>query len=546
MERKTATLFNLTAKAPLFPVISTTFSIKRKLLTLVFSVALLQLLLRLGCLGEYGFHQDELLYLALSDHLAWGYREVPPFIALIGTVSKSFFGDSVAAARIIPSLCAASIVVFTGLITIKLGGKFFAVAIACSIVAFSPAFLAAGALFIPQVFDELFWILSAYLLLSFFQTKNAKLLLYFGIICGLGLLTKYTFLLYSCGLLIGIAMQPSQRILFGYKHFWWGLGIGLFLFLPHLWWQYLHHFPAFYHYNELQQTQLVYLERSDFLIQQLMVNGTGAVIWLIGLYIVFTAKFKNYRFFGIAFLLVMVVLLVLNGKPYYAFGSFPPLFAIGAIFLERRLKKTRTIKKIFLFALFIIPNLLLSVIVLPYLPIEKTAKVFEWTYNNLGIHYPLKWEDQKIHNMNQNYADMIGWEELAQKTAKLYQSLPSISQKQTIILAEKYGEAGAIDQYRKDYALPPVISLCSSYALWAPEQLPAKHIIYISINPPPKFTDAQTVDQITNPYSRVVGMRIYLLKNIESTKAWYNTQWKVQRKNKNQLTNITHQSKDFL
>jgi hypothetical protein len=28
--------------------------------------------------GDFDFHRDELLYLTMGDHLAWGYLEVPP------------------------------------------------------------------------------------------------------------------------------------------------------------------------------------------------------------------------------------------------------------------------------------------------------------------------------------------------------------------------------------------------------------------------------------------------------------------------------------
>ena len=122
--------FSLTAS--LFSANPLESNMKYQLMAISFFIACLQLFLRLGCLGEYGFHQDELLYLALSDHLAWGYREVPPFIAVIGRISKVLFGESVAAARIIPSLCAFLIVYLTGLLTIRLGGRFFAVAIACN------------------------------------------------------------------------------------------------------------------------------------------------------------------------------------------------------------------------------------------------------------------------------------------------------------------------------------------------------------------------------------------------------------------------------
>jgi hypothetical protein len=535
----TLQIFKLDPTASLFLANPLASKIKYQLMVLSFLIACLQLLLRLGCLGEYGFHQDELLYLALSDHLAWGYREVPPFIALIGKISKVLFGESIAAARIIPSLCAFSIVYLTGLLTIKLGGRFFAVAIACCAVAFSPAFLAAGALFIPQVFDELCWLTTAYLLTIYFQTRNVKILYYLGIVAGIGLLIKYTYLLYIVGLYVGIGFEPTQRSLFTKKSFYLGLLITIFILIPHIWWQFENHFPALRHYSELQKTQLTYLSRSEFFIQQLLVNATGLFVWLTAILMLTKKKYNTYRFLGIAALLVMTVMVMLNGKSYYTFGCFPALFAVGSIGLERYFHKfSLTVKGAFL-ALITIPGLLSAIIVLPYLPIEKASQVFTWTYKNLGIDYPLKWEDQKIHHVNQNYADMIGWEELAQKTSKIFMSLPQETKFNTVVIAEKYGEAGAIDHYQKDYALPPIISLCSSYALWAPEKLTAAHVIYISSSPPPSFTNAQNVGIIANPFSRVAGLKIYLIKNVNtSTREWYHMLWKVERRTINPIVTL--------
>lgn len=521
--------FSLTAS--LFSTNPLESNMKYQLMAISFFIACLQLLLRLGCLGEYGFHQDELLYLALSDHLAWGYREVPPFISVIGRVSKVLFGESVAAARIIPSLCAFLIVYLTGLLTIRLGGRFFAVAIACCAVAFSPAFLAAGALFIPQVFDEFCWLTTAYLFVVYFQTRNVRILYCLGILAGIGVLIKYTYLLYVLGLFVGIGFDTTQRNLFTRKPFYIALFISIATLTPHIWWQFQNHFPALHHYSELQKTQLTYLSRSEFFIQQLMVNATGLLVWLTAIFMLTKKRYAPYRFLGIAALLVMAVMVILNGKSYYTFGCFPALFALGAIGIEHYFQKFSSTAKAALLALITVPGLLSAIIVLPYLPIEKASQVFNWTYRNLGIDYPLKWEDQKIHHVNQNYADMIGWEELAQKTSKIFKSLPAETRSNTVVIAEKYGEAGAIDHYQKDYGLPPIISLCSSYALWAPEQLTADHVIYISNSPPPNFTNARNVAVIANPFSRVVGLKIYLIKNVSpNTREWYHLLWKAERK----------------
>src|ERR1700685_622696 len=75
--------------------------------------------LNLLAISHFGFHRDEFLHLVLADHLDWGYKEVPPFIALLAKVTIMFFGNSVFAARIFPTICAGFIVWFTGQITVE-------------------------------------------------------------------------------------------------------------------------------------------------------------------------------------------------------------------------------------------------------------------------------------------------------------------------------------------------------------------------------------------------------------------------------------------
>ncbi|MGY3053148.1 hypothetical protein ACVWYG_001345 [Pedobacter sp. UYEF25] len=494
---------------------------KEALILLTTCIALTQTLLHLVTVNAYGFHEDELLYMVLGDHLAWGYKETGPLIAVIGNVSEWLFGNSLIAMRILPAICAGAIVHLTGIITIRLGGKYFAVIIACTAIAFSPAFLASGALFIPQVFDELFWLLTTYFLVCWIQKRNDTYLYELGVVVGFGILLKYTLLLYVAGILIGIAFTPRLRILFQKKAFYLSIVIAFIILLPHLIWQIENGFPALVHYHELKETQLNYLYRLDFLVQQLSVNGSALFIWLMGLfYLFYSKKLKAYRFFAISFLIVMAVLALLKGKPYYGFGAYPPLFVAGAIYFEKLLNVAITVKKQMLLLGLVLPNLLLSIIVLPMLPIETAAQVFGWANTHFGISFPVKWEDQKIHAINQNYADMIGWDELAQKTSALYMSLSPAERKTTIVYTENYGIASALDYYKDRFPMPKIVSLNGSFAVWAPSTINGKSIIFCGRD---RLTSAHLnrnkLDtlSIANRFSTLYGTPIYMLKKSSLT-----------------------------
>src|SRR4051812_3117406 len=91
----------------------------------------IKVFLNLLAMSHFGFHRDELLHLALGDHLDWGYKEVPPLIAFFAWITIHMFGTSVSAARILTTVCAGLIIWFTGQITVELSGKKFAITLAC-------------------------------------------------------------------------------------------------------------------------------------------------------------------------------------------------------------------------------------------------------------------------------------------------------------------------------------------------------------------------------------------------------------------------------
>src|ERR1700753_53246 len=143
--------------------------------------------LNLLAISHFGFQRDELLHLALGDHLGWGFKEVPPFIALLAKISTTVFGGSVFASRIFSTLFSGLIIWFTGKIAVELGGGRFAIALACLALICSPAFAASGYLFQPVVFDQLWWVLTAYLVVKYINTASPKYLYWLGVVIGVGL-----------------------------------------------------------------------------------------------------------------------------------------------------------------------------------------------------------------------------------------------------------------------------------------------------------------------------------------------------------------------
>ena len=83
--------------------------------------------------------------------------------------------------------------------------------------------------------------------------------------------------------------------------------------------------------------------------------------------------------------------------------------------------------------------------------------------------------------MNKEFAEMVGWEDLADQTAAVYQALPADEQATAVIFTANYGEAGALELYGRERGLPRVYSGHNSYADWGRPPDNALPVIIIGI-----------------------------------------------------------------
>jgi len=492
---------------------------KTRYLGFVFIFVLIKISLNLVAISKFGFQRDELLHLALADHMDWGYIEVPPIIALLAKVSSTLFGNSLFAARLFPTLCSGLIVWLGGLTAIELGGKKFAIALTCLALIFSPAFAASGYLFEPVVFDQLWWLLSVWLLIKYCNTKSVKYLYFLGIVIGLGLLTKYTMGFFTIALIPGLLIS-NQRKLFLNGHVIVVAGLAFIIFLPNLIWQIQHSFPVFNQMATLKKEQLDQLKPSGFILQQLVDNGMGIFIWLPGfLCLLISPVLRKYQFIGFTFILIFALFTLMNGKHYYLFGAYPMLFAAGGVVFERWLNNRTVAYKIAVAALCTIPNFFIFPIALPILSLNQTIGFVKAGQKKFPfLNFVVLWDDHQVHPITQNYGDMLGWDELTTKVAMAWQSLSPEQRRNTQIYADNYGEASALNHYGKQYHLPTVISLDSSFELWAPANLDGQYIIYVDEQKggnveklQPQLESSLKVGTIENPLAIENGTAIFLL-----------------------------------
>lgn len=473
----------------------------------------------------FELQRDEYLHLDLGRHLAWGYTSVPPFTGLISYLIL-LLGNSIFWVKFFPALFGALTTMAVWILVKHLKGGMFALILSVTAVTLS-VIMRINILYQPNSFDILSWTLIYLCLILYLDTSHKKWILLTGCIFAVGFLNKYNIVFLLMGLLPALLLT-SSRVIFTRKEIYIAAAISIILILPNLLWQQQNGFPVVHHMRELAETQLVNVQRLDFVKEQLLFF-VGSVFLLfaaiISLYVY--PPFKKYRFIVYTYFITIALFIFLKAKPYYAIGLYPVLLAFGSVYLEKLLN---TGWKLFLRPVAIlIPILIFVPFVKRAFPIYTPEKLEQMAISSGHMH---TWEDGKIHALDQDFADMLGWKELAQKVDLAY---ATISDKEhTLVLCDNYGEAGAVNFFTKTPGLKAT-SFNADYINWMELDNSIKTIISVKVVTDPKdllvnekrlFRSIKFSGKVENKYAREFGTRIFILS---SPKFPVNTALKIYR-----------------
>jgi hypothetical protein len=418
--------------------------------------------------GRYGYFVDELYYLACSHHLAWGYVDQPPLIAVITWLERVTLGDSLPALHFLPAVAAGLRVLLTGLIARELGARRFGMVLACVCVMVAPIYLGLDSLLTMNVFESLFWMGAALIALKIFNGASPKLWLLFGVLCGVGLLNKHSMMFFGFGLFAGLLFTKQRRQFFS-PWIWLGGLIALLIFLPNLLWEIQRGFPTLELLRNVQQSgRNTELGPGMFVVMQaLILNPLAAPVWIAGLAeLLRDREGKGWRVLGITWIVIMLCMLTMHGRMYYPAPAYPMLFAAGGVAFERwfaRLRGARWVKPAYITVLVVTGVLLAPIAYFPMLTVDQYI-----AYSRFLHLQPPRIETHRMGALPQLYADQFGWKEMAQVVADAYHKLPPEEQKSCAIFGQNYGQAGAIDFFGVKMGLPSAISGHQSYFYWGP------------------------------------------------------------------------------
>lgn len=481
--------------------------------------AAVKILIHLVTIATFGFHRDEFLYLALGRHPDWGYWSNPPFVGAVTWCSQHLLGDSLWATRLPSVLAGGAIMWLTLRMVSELGGGARAQIVCGLVMLVSPAWLRTHSMLQPVPFDILFWTLLSFGLLRWVNTRETRRWWFVGLIAGIGFLNKYTLVFWAAALLIALLLTPERKVL-ATRPFWQAAGIALVVILPNLLWQWRYGFPVFHHMEQLAQNQLRNVEPIHFLLDQLLMHGPGFVLWLAGLvFLLFSKNMRPYRLFGWFYVALLGIFLVLSGKSYYTLGAYPVLLAAGAVFWDKILQKNWQIMA--LTCTVVASALPLVPVGIPMYSGDKAVAYFRWLTYDAGIDGAVRWEDGELHALPQDFADMLGWDEVGRLVDT---AIVRAGNQPYMVYGDNYGEAGAAEHLSKK--LPEaasVVSFSDSYLLWAPDTLApgVQTLIYINNEDPGEdvvalFADIQLIGKVENPLARERGTGVWLCRNPRS------------------------------
>ena len=434
-------------------------------------LALAKLVVHLLTNGQYGYHRDELYYLASANHPAAGYVDYPPLTPLLARLDALLLGNSPWTLRLLPSLVGAILVVLVALLAAEFGAGRKAQMLAALATATSTLLLGTNWLFQTVTFDQLWWILTFYAFARLLRTGNLRQWLLIGALLGLGLETKVTIGALCLGIVVGVLATPLRNQLRSIWP-WVGAVLACLLIAPNLVWQQLNGWPTLdfvrTHGAVIQSAaQGISLDLDSggplafVVFQPLFIGVVTLPVWAAGWYFLF--RNQQWRPLGIAALVPYVVFLFV-GKAYYPGPVILVLFAAGCVQLERVAagRAWRHAERNLAIAM-VLQALVLLPLGVPAVPQSALARF-------------------GLDTFRKDYADTVGWPELVDQVAAAYQQVPAADLPRTVILAANYGEAGAIDLYGPSRGLPAALSPQLTFWYWKPAHVDARTVVTIGFN----------------------------------------------------------------
>lgn len=349
---------------------------------------------------------DEAYYWVWSQNFDWGYYSKPPMIAWVISLATSIFGDSSLVLKSISILIYPLTATVIYLSTKTLFNE--RTALYAGVLFFTtPAVSLSSMIISTDVVLLLFWALTLYM---FILALKYDLLIYWilaGIFGGLGLLSKYTMILFVISALLYLFFSQTHKKILTNKKFYLTLILALLIFIPNLIWNYQNEFISFVHLEEISQVKKELFHPNkllEFLGGQFGVFGPISFALLLYVFATIKRDIKDDNTM-LLFWFTAVFLSVISLQAFLAraFANWAaPTYVAGSILVAHFLVKQNKVK---LFRWAIALNIVLMILIYHHEPIMKLA----------GI---------ELTKKNDPFKRIKGWKIFGEKIAEIHKAYP--------------------------------------------------------------------------------------------------------------------------
>jgi hypothetical protein len=307
------------------------------------------LLLNLVQAGFSQLHYDEAYYWIYSKHLAWGYFDHPPMVAILVKAGYEIFQNEVGVRLFFVLMGTLTLAMVCYLINER-EKIFFLFLFLFSIPLFH--LHVCGFLAIPDTplvfFATLFFVLYR----EFLKKDTYVLAIALGLIAAAMLYSKYH------GILVIVFTMLSNLKLLKNKKTWLAAFIIILAMVPHLWWQYINQFPTLNFQLMGRLRHVGFFEPFTFMLGQLVLPGFFSGAILVFLTIVYKPvdafeKTLKWNIFGFV-LFFFLFSFKMGVEIHWTAAAFPPLAYISYQSLRNRDKAIRWFKPLAISGIFFI------------------------------------------------------------------------------------------------------------------------------------------------------------------------------------------------
>lgn len=409
------------------------------------AIAVVRLAVQVACAGQYGFHRDELQVWSDAQALAWGYVPYPPVTPALAHLGMWLGGDTLRGFRLPAALAQVLATLMAGLMARELGGRRGAQLLAALALACMPFSLLQGSELMYCGVELAWWAAIAWMLLKLANGGHGRWWLGIGALIGLAMMTRYTTAVWSLALVAAALATPLRRQFAG-PWPWLGALLSLLLFAPNAWWQWQHDL-IYLDFVQHIHARDVRIGRTDgFWLGQLVIgaNPLLAPLWQAGLLWLLLARgASRWRGLAVFYLAGLALMALSQARDYYMAPGYPPLLAAGAVAWQHGLDWLRPRAAVVARTATVVLVLAAlgssAAVMLPLAPVGS----------------PLWHAATRVHH---DFPEQVGWPEVAAATARVYRALPAEERAATVIYANNYGEAGALERYGPALGLPRVLS----------------------------------------------------------------------------------------